>query len=174
MTTKKLLKVTIFTIATSLTNVASAYEDDKDKAQCKTPKFRDFNLPVYSAENKTEVAPESELVFTISNWIAPHSIRVTAKDIPLEIVVENKNSFFRVSAKLPASLNGKFARINARADAVLGCKGMDGWLIKIADSPQILASEPEVDENVGKAVVEQVVDKVDEEKAEAVIEKAGE
>ncbi|MGD7035521.1 hypothetical protein [Methylotuvimicrobium buryatense] len=174
MTTKKLLKVTIFTIAASLTNGAFAYTDDNDKPICKTPKFRDFNLPVYSAENKTEVAPESELVFTISNWIAPDTIRVTAKDIPLELDVENKNSFFRVSAKLPASLNGKFARINARADAVLGCKGAEGWLIKIADSPQILASEPEeADENVGKATG-QAVDKVEEEKAEVVIEKAGE
>lgn len=173
MTTKKLLRVAFFTIAASLAHGAFAYTDDKDKPICKTPKFRDFNLPVYSAENKTEVAPESELVFTISNWIAPETIRVTAKDIPLELDVENKNSFFRVSAKLPASLNGKFARINARADAVLGCKGAEGWLIKIADSPQISASEPEADENVGKATG-QVVDKVEEEKAEAVIEKADE
>ena len=174
MTTKKIMKLTVFTIATLLANGASAYDEDKDKAHCKPPKFRDFNLPVYSAENKTEVAPESELVFTISNWIAPDTIRVTAKDIPLELDVENKNSFFRVSAKLPASLNGKFARINARADAVLGCKGAEGWLIKIADSPQILASEPEADENFSKAVVDQVVDKVEEENAEAVIEEAGE
>ncbi len=170
MTTKKLLKVTVFSIAASMTNGAFAYSEDMDKPACKTPKFRDFNLPVYSAENKAEVAPESELMFTISNWIAPESVSVTAKGIPLKVEVENKNSFFRVSAKLPASLNGKFARINVRADAVLGCKGMDGWLIKIADSPQILASEPEAEENVGKPVV----DTVEEEKAEAVIEKAGE
>ncbi|WP_431066902.1 hypothetical protein [Methylotuvimicrobium sp.] len=174
MMIKKLLKLTVFSIAASLANGAFAYSEDMDKPACKTPKFRDFNLPVYSAENKAEVAPESELMFTISNWIAPESVSVTAKGIPLEVEVENKNSFFRVSAKLPASLNGKFARINVRADAVLGCKGMDGWLIKIADSPQILASEPEADENIGKTDPEQVVDKVEEEKVEAIVEKVGE
>ncbi|CCE25078.1 hypothetical protein [Methylotuvimicrobium alcaliphilum] len=174
MTTKKLLKLTVFSIAALLANEASAYDEEKEKGHCKAPKFRDFNLPVYNVENKVEVAPESELMFTISNWIAPDSITVTAKGIPLEVDVENKNSFFRVSAKLPASLNGKFARINVSADAVLGCKGMDGWLIKIADSPQILASEPEADENVGKTAAEQGVDKVEEEKVEAIVENAGE
>lgn len=168
MTTKKLLKVTIFLVTASLTNGAFAYTDDKDKPLCKTPKFRDFNLPVYSAENKVEVAPESELVFTISNWIDPDTINVTAKNIPLELNVEDKKSFFRVSAKLPVSLNGKYARINARADAVLGCKGEEGWLIKIADSPQILATEPKSEEVVDKAPSEAV----DEGRPEAAIEES--
>ncbi|MGZ5055010.1 MAG: hypothetical protein ACXWAT_08730, partial [Methylobacter sp.] len=95
--------------------------------------FREFNLPVYKEPEKTEVPPESTLSFMISAWANPETIKLTAKNQPLAYTVESNTSFHRVKAKLPASLNGQFVRINARATAVLGCYDQAGWLIKIAD-----------------------------------------
>lgn len=147
MTIKRTMKFTVLMFATLSVNVASAYTEEKDKPVCKAPKIRDFNLPVYSAEEKVEVPPESELMFTISNWTKPESIKVTAKGVPLEANIEDKNSFFRVTAKLPAELSGKYVRINVMANAVLGCKGEGGWLVKVADGQ---APAPSSDAESGK------------------------
>ncbi|GAB4256390.1 MAG: hypothetical protein Kow0065_05140 [Methylomicrobium sp.] len=133
MTIRKIMGVTVILMSVFTTNAAFAYSEEMEKPICKAPKIRDFNLPVYSAQEKNAVAPESELMFTISNWTDPETISVTAKGVPLQIHVEDKKSFFRVTATLPAQLNGKFVRINAKANAVLGCKGEDGWLVKVAD-----------------------------------------
>jgi hypothetical protein len=47
--------------------------------------------------------------------------------------VESNSSFHKVKAKLPASLNGNFVRIEVSAKAVLRCGDKDGWLVKVAD-----------------------------------------
>ena len=118
--------------ALSVVNSALAYTDDEPEMFCKDPKFKGFNLPTYNAIDKVEVPPGSELSFTVSGWTNPETIVVTAKNEPLDLSIENKMSFFRVKAKLPVSLNGKFVRVNASAKAVLGCKGETGWLLKVA------------------------------------------
>jgi hypothetical protein len=133
MRTTKMLSPLLFIAAALLTGTASAYEPGKTEEICKKPQFREFNLPVYKEPEKTEVPPESTLSFMISAWANPETIKLTAKNQPLEYTVESNTSFHRVKAKLPASLNGQFVRINARATAVLGCYDQAGWLIKIAD-----------------------------------------
>ncbi|MGZ4997294.1 MAG: hypothetical protein ACXV8P_05855 [Methylobacter sp.] len=123
----------LFIAAALLTGTASAYERDKTEEICKKPQFREFNLPLYKEPEKTEVPPESTLSFMLSAWANPETIKLTAKNQPLEYTVESNSSFHRVKAKLPASLNGQFVRINAKATAILGCYDQTGWLIKIAD-----------------------------------------
>jgi hypothetical protein len=133
MRTTKMFSPWLFIAAALLTDTASAYEPGKTEEICKKPQFREFNLPVYKEPEKTEVPPESTLSFMLSAWANPETIKLTAKNQPLEYTVESNTSFHRIKAKLPASLNGQFVRINARATAVLGCYDQTGWLIKIAD-----------------------------------------
>jgi hypothetical protein len=133
MRATKMFSPLLFIAAALLTGTASAYEPGKTEEICKKPQFREFNLPVYKEPEKTEVPPESTLSFMLSAWANPETIKLTAKNQPLEYTVESNTSFHRVKAKLPASLNGQFVRINARATAELGCYDQTGWLIKIAD-----------------------------------------
>lgn len=122
------------TIAIVFVNgAAMAYEEDIQEDLCKKPKYTDFTLPVYKEPEKIEVAPESEFEFKISAWSDPKTIKVSAKNENIPFTVESTSTFHRVKAKLPASLNGKFARINASVKAVLGCDEQGGWLVKVAD-----------------------------------------
>lgn len=132
MKIKNIVQIAWLMGALSVTHLALAYTDEKTEELCRAPKFKGFNLPTYNATDKVEVPPEAELSFTVSGWTNPETIVVTAKNDPLDLSIENKMSFFRVKAKLPASLNGKFVRVNASAKAVLGCKGQAGWLLKVA------------------------------------------
>lgn len=121
-------------IATVLFNgTAFAYGSGPTEEVCKKPKFDNFNLAEYKAPEKKEVAPESELTFIVSPWVDPATIKLMAKKQSLDFTVETTPSFHRVRAKLPATLNGQFVRIDTSAKAVLGCDDQDGWLIKIAD-----------------------------------------
>ncbi|MDP2179457.1 hypothetical protein [Methylicorpusculum sp.] len=119
---------------------AWALTEEEKKALCKTPKILGFNLPEYSQDNKVEVPPESEIHFTISGWTDINTLVVKAKNEKLPLTIENKNLFYKISTKLPASLNGKFVRVNVDAKAEFGCRGSDGWLLKVANSGQ--AAEP--------------------------------
>ncbi|MGR9051953.1 MAG: hypothetical protein ACU84J_04830 [Gammaproteobacteria bacterium] len=124
-----------------VTGQALSYQDEKREERCVDPKIRDFNLPTYHVEDKIEVPPEAEMSFTLSAWTDPESISVTAKKIPLPLSIENKMSFFRVKAKLPASLNGQYVRIDVRAIAELGCKSQTGWLVKVANAEAVSKAE---------------------------------
>lgn len=124
----------VLTIAIGfLSGSALAYEDERLEETCKKPKFHDFSLPIYQEPEKIEVAPESAFEFKISVWSNPDTIKLTARKEKIPFTVESNSSFHRVKAKLPADLNGKFARINAYVKAVLGCDEQAGWLVKIAD-----------------------------------------
>ncbi|MFI3195065.1 MAG: hypothetical protein QX195_04515 [Methylococcaceae bacterium] len=109
-----------------------AYGAQESEAACKKPRFTDFNLATYSAPENSEVAPESEFFFKLSPWVDPSTIKLTAKDKPLNFTVESNSSFHKVKGKLPAEFNGLFVRLNASAKAVLGCDEQSGWLVKVA------------------------------------------
>lgn len=106
--------------------VTPAEEEEKE---CKKPKFRDF-VP----EAKAEVPPESEVSFHVSRGADPHSVTAEAKGEKMDVNVQDKTTFLKATAKLPASLRDGFARIHVTAKAVDGgCLGQDGWLIKIGN-----------------------------------------
>lgn len=126
---------------------ALAYGDDSDK-KCKKPKFRTFE-PV----RLSEVDPESEISFHVSNWADPESITAEAKKTPMEVSVVDKMNFFVVTAKLPASLSDTYARIHITAKALDGgCFGQDGWLLKIKPAAAVADAEAsaEPDDNETK------------------------
>ncbi len=133
MKVTKLLKFALF-IAVVLSNSAAvAYSPEELEKECKKPRFTDFNLTEYKAPDNIEIAPESEFIIKISPWADPSTIKLMAKKEALPFKVETNSSFHQVKAKLPASLNGKYVRIDVSAKAVTGCDDKTGWLVKVAD-----------------------------------------
>lgn len=116
------------------TSLAShAYSAGEVEEICKKPKIHDFSLPVYQEPEKIEVAPESDLTFSLSVWTNPELIKLTIKDEPLEFTRESNSTLHKIHAKIPSKFNGQFARINVTATAILGCYTKEGFLIKIAN-----------------------------------------
>ncbi|MGB4497088.1 MAG: hypothetical protein WBI40_00180 [Methylococcaceae bacterium] len=121
---------------TSLTVSAGSYAYSAGEVDeiCKKPKIHDFSLPVYQEPEKIEVAPESDLTFSLSAWTNPDVIKLTIKDEPLEFTRESNTSIHKIRAKIPAKFTGQFARINITATAILGCYTKEGFLIKVANT----------------------------------------
>jgi hypothetical protein len=133
MKVTKMFSPLLFIAAALFAGTASAYDPGKTDELCKKPQFRDFSLPIYQEPEKIEVPPESTFTFIVSPWAKPDTIQLTAKNENLKYTVESNSSFHRVKAKLPASFNGQYVRINVTAKAELGCYDKNGWLIKVAD-----------------------------------------
>lgn len=143
----KIIKFAFTLAALCLNGPAIAYEADVEEEMCKKPKYTDFTLTEYKEPERIEVAPESEFEFKISAWADPTTLKLTARKEKVDYTVESTSTFHRVKARLPASLNGKFARIDASVKAVLGCDEQKGWLVKIADKkPESAAPAPPVSE----------------------------
>lgn len=102
---------------------------EETEKKCVKPKFRDF-----SPAPNLEVKPESDISFHINRNADPLHVSASAKKIPLKVVVNDKKTFYYVTAKLPAELRDGFARIHIEAKAAEGdCLGQDGWLIKVSE-----------------------------------------
>ena len=128
-----MFKSALFIAVVLFNGAAAAYSPEETEQVCKKPRFTDFNLTEYKAPDNIEIAPESEFIIKISAWADPSTIKLTAKKQPLAFTLESNTSFHKVKAKLPASLNGNFVRIEVSAKAVLRCGDKDGWLVKVAD-----------------------------------------
>jgi hypothetical protein len=129
----KIFSPMLFIAAALINNPAIAYDPGKTDEVCKKPQFKDFNLPIYQEPDKAEVPPESTLIFLVSPYVKPSTIKLTAKNQNLDYTIESNSSFHRIKAKLPAAFNGSFVRLNVSAQAELGCSDNKGWLIKVAD-----------------------------------------
>ncbi len=131
---KQLLKLSIMALTLVLSQQAIAYNAGNTEETCKKPKFKSFTLPVYKSTAKLEVAPESEFSFTMPGKVDPTTLKVTAKKKKMAVKVENKNSFYLVTGKIPAEYTGKYLRIDVQVKARMGCRGSDGWLIKVSNA----------------------------------------
>ncbi len=122
-----------------------AYNAGTLDKNCKPPKLMDFNPPEKTKNTPVpEVAAESEISFNVSGYADPTTIKAQAKNENLDLNIVNRNSFYLVSAKLPASLSGKYARIDIKAKAQSGpCVAKDGWLIKINKADETKSTTPE-------------------------------
>jgi len=140
--------------AVLFSHTVMAYTPEMNEQICKKPKFREFSLPEYKAPDLVEVPAESEFSFTVSVWANPETIKLAAKKQPLPFTVESTSTYHRVKAKLPASLNGQFVRIDANVKAVIGCDDQTGWLVKVADGKQVVpvTKEPEIKEPASEPV----------------------
>ena len=157
--TKKtsVMSILLFLFSALFAETAFPYEADNDLVECKKPKFRKF-IPA----DKSEVAPGSELSFHVTHVVDPHKIELTAKKIPIEVTVEDRNAFYIVRGKLPDSLQGTYARISIKAIAKLGCSARGGWLLKISDAGAPKTKEEVEKKTSEKTGVEAAVKKVDE------------
>jgi len=96
---------------------------------CAKPKFSHF-IPAAKAEAKSG----TEFSFVASANTHPKTIKVTVKEVPVELTVPTQSeSAYVVTGKLPESLKNTFARISISAESSGQCKGTEGWLIKITD-----------------------------------------
>ncbi|MDD2660062.1 MAG: hypothetical protein PHY54_10375 [Methylococcales bacterium] len=134
MNVSKIFKLALFIAAVFFNGQADAYSPEELEQSCKKPHFTDFNLTEYKAPDNIEIAPESEFIIKISAWADPSTIKLTAKKQDLPFTVESNSSFHKVKAKLPATLNGNFVRIEVGVKAVLGCSNKKGWLVKVANN----------------------------------------
>ena len=131
---KSALLLTTLIFAQSVSAITPAEETEK---KCIKPKFRDF-----APEHKSEVAPETEISFHINRFAEPEHIAASAKKIPMKVEVTDKQTFYYVTAKLPAELREGYARIHIEARSTEGdCVGQDGWLIKIVDKASESATQ---------------------------------
>ena len=133
MKATKMFKSALFIAVVLFNGAATAYSPEELEQSCKKPRFTDFNLTEYKAPDNIEIAPESEFIIKISAWADPSTIKLTAKKQALPFTVESTSTFHKIKAKLPASLNGNYVRIDVSAKAVLGCDNKEGWLVKVAD-----------------------------------------
>ncbi len=133
--TKGIMPLVVFG-AIIFTSSAFAYSSKTVDYGCKDPKFKSF----FPAKRKNkepvpEVESGSEISFTVSGGASKYSIMVTIKRQKIKPVVVDKQSFYKVSAKIPVELNDEFARIDIWAKSKDGlCSSKDGWLIKIKKS----------------------------------------
>jgi len=136
---KTVILLTALAFAPIVSAETPAEETDK---KCVKPKFRDF-----SPAANSEVAPGAEISFHINRNADPLHIGAAAKKIPLTVKVENKQTFYYATAKLPAELKEGYARIHIEAKAAEGdCIGQDGWLVKIGNKAGAsAANEPKTE-----------------------------
>lgn len=97
-----------------------------EKHVCSKPKFSSFK-----PGKKAEVDPGTEFSFHAPRDIAKSSVVVTVKGIKVDVTAEDRNEFYIFKGVLPAELSDTFARVHVKGKVGRGCKGDDGWLIKI-------------------------------------------
>jgi hypothetical protein len=112
------------------TNVLAYGSGSSSKKACAKPTLTDA-IPAHLATTTAE----SIFSFFTSSSTLPHSIKVLANKIPVEVSIEkDKRGYlagYRVSGKLPAAINKKYVRIDFIATTRNSCQGVDGWLLKI-------------------------------------------
>jgi len=145
----KSLTTTIILGAIFFSGSAFAYNPGGTDEKCLAPKFKSFSPPEKTRDTPVpEVEPESEIRFTVSGYADPTTIRAVAKDQPLKLDIIDRSSYYQVSARLPAVLNGKYVRIHLKVKAQKGeCITKDGWLIKVKKAAEVATeAAPETEE----------------------------
>ena len=145
MKKSKILNIILVLGTLFFTPSVFAYNAGTLDKNCKPPKLMDFNPPEKTKNTPVpEVASETEISFNVSGYADPTTIKAQAKNEKLDLNIVDRNSFYLVSAKLPASLSGKYARIDIKAKAQSGpCVAKDGWLIKINKADEAKVTAPE-------------------------------
>ena len=80
------------------------------------------------------IAPSGEFSATVSGSNGPGHIHVTIRDQPINVTVENKDTFYLVKGKLPAEFKNETVRIAISAKAKNSqCDNDTGWLLKVSE-----------------------------------------
>lgn len=94
--------------------------------QCHKIRYSNFN-----PKHKSDVAPGSKFSFTASKEALPNSIRVKVKKTKVDVKIEKKGDYYKVTGRLPADIENTFARIAILGNAVMDCETKGGWLVNI-------------------------------------------
>ncbi|WP_446808750.1 hypothetical protein ACH50O_15945 [Methylomonas sp. 2BW1-5-20] len=88
----------------------------------------------YHPEHLATVKPGAEFSFAVSGSNGPGHIHVNIKQEPIEVQIEDKDTFYLVKGKLPEGLKNTFVRISVKAKAkVSKCDADGGWLLKVSE-----------------------------------------
>lgn len=88
----------------------------------------------YKPEHMTTVSPGSEYSFTVSGSNGPGHIHVSIRQQPVQVSIENKDTFYLVKGNLPADIKNETVRISVKAKAKVGkCDADGGWLLKVGE-----------------------------------------
>lgn len=88
----------------------------------------------FEPEHLATVKPGADFSLFVSGALSPNHIHVTAKQLPVTITTEDKETFLVVKGKLPEELRNTTARIQVKVMAKYRkCDTEDGWLLKISE-----------------------------------------
>lgn len=85
-------------------------------------------------EHLATVAPGAEFSFAASGSNGPGHIHVSILQQPVDITVEDKETFYLVKGKLPADIRNKTIRVSVQLKAKYSkCDAEGGWLLKVSE-----------------------------------------
>jgi len=85
-------------------------------------------------ENMTTVTPGSTFSFAASGSKSPEHIHVSIKHQPIDVTVEDKDTFYLVTGKLPEDIKNTVVRISVNLKSkVSRCDFEGGWLVKVSE-----------------------------------------
>lgn len=88
----------------------------------------------FKPEHLTSVAPGSEFSFAASGTNGPGHIHVSIKQHPIDVTIEDKDTFYLVKGKLPEDIKNTVVRISVELKSKEGkCDAKDGWLVKVTE-----------------------------------------
>ena len=88
----------------------------------------------YKPEHLASVAPGSEFSFAASGTNGPGHIHVSIKQQPIDLTIEDKDTFYLVKGKLPEDIKNTAVRISVLLKSKQGkCDAEGGWLLKVTE-----------------------------------------
>ena len=88
----------------------------------------------YTPEHLAPVAPGSEFSFAASGSNGPGHIHVSIKQQPIEVTIEDKDTFYLVKGKLPKEIKNSVVRISVSLKSKFSrCDAEGGWLLKVSE-----------------------------------------
>jgi len=85
-------------------------------------------------EHLATVAPGSEFSFAASGSNGPGHIHVSIKQHPIEVTLEDKDTFYLVKGRLPAEIKNTVVRISVSLKSKFSkCDTEGGWLLKVSE-----------------------------------------
>lgn len=88
----------------------------------------------YTPEHLATVTPGSDFSFAASGSNGPGHIHVSIKQQPIDITIEDKETFYLVKGKLPKDIKNTVVRISVMLKSKFGkCDSEGGWLLKVSE-----------------------------------------
>lgn len=80
------------------------------------------------------VAPGSEFSFAASGSNGPGHIHVSIKNQPIDVTIDDKETFYLVKGRLPEDIKNSVVRVSVQLKAkVAKCDAEGGWLLKVTE-----------------------------------------